>query len=125
MKKAMIIALAIFILAGTAYALDKLTFYRNYAGDQTFAIAQGYVNTYLLVANTHKAVTPPTGANYAVFSSTDDLWVCVGGTAAIPAGDTADGTGSELNPSIRYIGGETTIGLKSAAAAKVSITYYE
>jgi len=108
-----------------AYALDDFKFYRAYQGDQTFAIPQGYVNSYLLTATTAKTLTPPTGARYAGFASTADIWVSIGGTAAIPAGDTTDGTGSELNPVVRWIQGETSISVISAYAAKISVTYYQ
>jgi hypothetical protein len=105
--------------------LKSLRFYRNYPGDQTSAIMQGYVNNYLLTASVAKAITIPTGARYAMFASSADLWVVIGsGTAAIPAGDVTDGSGSELNPICRWIEGETQMSIISAAAAKVSITYY-
>lgn len=124
-----------FVLSGNAFALDKFLSYRNLSAastedypttpDVNFAIKQGYINTYLLTATVHKTVTVPTGAKFAVFSASSDIWVRVGGTAAIPAGDTTDGTGAELNPTIRYLGAETTIGIISGYAAKVSIMFYE
>ena len=117
--------LAIVAMAGQVLALDSFRIYRNYSGDQTFAVPQGYVNNYVLTASTNKAVTIPTGARYAVFAASADIWVNVGGTAAIPSGDVTDGTGSELNPVVRWIEGETTIGVISAYAAKVSIAFYE
>lgn len=123
-----IIALAIGIMilfSGVALALDSFKFQREFAGDQTFAIQKGYVNNYQLVASTLKTVTVPTGARYAIFSATADIWVRIGAAAAIPAGDVTDGTGSELNPSIRWIQSETSIGVISAYAAKVSITFYK
>ncbi len=127
MKKALITiaALAIIGMAAQALALDSFKFYRNKAGDQTFAITQGYVNNYVLTPDANKAVTVPTGARYAVFAATADIWVTIGGVAAIPAGDVTDGTGSEFNPVVRWTEGQTTIGVISASAAKVSITFYE
>ncbi len=93
----------------------------NYAG----AIAQGYVNSYLLTANTAKAITIPAGAEYAVFASTADIWVVIGaGPAAVPAGDTTDGTGAELNPEVGALEGATRISIISEYAAKVSIVFY-
>jgi len=127
MKKT-IIALAILTIIGMAsqsFALETFRIYRNYSGDQTFAISRGYVNNYVLVADTNKAVTVPTGARYAVFAANADIWVNVGGTAAIPSGDVTNGTGSEFNPVVRWIEGESTIGVISAGAAKVSITFYQ
>jgi len=129
MKKTIIILTAIMLFASTApafAALDSFRFYRNYAGDQTFAVPQGYVNSYLLTATTAKTITIPTGARYVIFVATADIWVRIGtGTAAIPVGDTNNGTGSELNPVCRWIEGETQMSIVSAYAAKVSITYYQ
>jgi hypothetical protein len=85
MKKTIVIATTILMFASTAFALPSLKFNRNYSGDQTFAIPQGYVNSYLLTASTAKTITIPTGARYVVFASTADVWVRIGtGTAAIP-----------------------------------------
>jgi hypothetical protein len=116
-------------------ALDKFVNYRNYSSaqnddvpvtpDQNYAISQGYINTYSLTANANKAVTAPTGAKFALFNANADIWVNVGGVAAVPSGDTTDGSGSELNPMLRYIGANTTIGVISESAAKVSIMFYE
>ena len=105
--------------------LESLIIRRNDRMDDTGAIKAGVVNTYLLTASTNKAVTPPTGARYAIFASTHDIWVKMGGAASVPAGDTTDGTGSELNPSLRFIEGVTAIGVISEYAAKVSITFYK
>jgi hypothetical protein len=112
-------------LAVPSMALEPLQFFRFQAGDQTFAVKQGDVNNYLLVASTNKAVTVPTGANFALFSASADIWVNVGGVAAVPSGDVTDGTGSELNPSLRRVEAGGTIGVISEYAAKVSIVFYK
>jgi hypothetical protein len=112
-------------LAVPSMALEPLQFFRFQAGDQTFAVKQGDVNNYLLVASTNKAVTVPTGANFALFSASADSWVNVGGVAAVPSGDVTDGTGSELNPSLRRVEAGGTIGVISEYAAKVSIVFYK
>ena len=126
MKKILIITAAIMLLASNALALDSFKFFRNAKGDQTYAVSQGYVNTYLLTASAAKTITIPTGSRYVIFASTADIWVRIGtGTAAIPAGDTNDGTGSALNPICRWIEGETQMSIISAYAAKISISYYE
>jgi len=108
-----------------AYAIEPLKFFRGQAGDQTYAIKQGTVNNYVLAATVNKAVTAPEGANYAIFASTADIWVRVGGVAAVPSGDVTDGSGSELNPVIRRVESGGTIGVISEYAAKVSITFYK
>jgi hypothetical protein len=112
-------------LAVPSMALEPLQFFRFQAGDQTFAVKQGDVNNYLLVASTNKAVTVPTGANFALFSASADIWVNVDGVAAVPSGDVTDGTGSELNPSLRRVEAGGTIGVISEYAAKVSIVFYK
>jgi hypothetical protein len=127
MKKLIIIAfIALIALATPALALDSLRFYRNYSGDQTFAVPQGYVNTYLLTANVAKAITIPTGSRYVLFAATADIWVRIGsGTAAIPSGDTTSGTAAELNPVCRWIESETQMSIISPVGAKVSLSYYQ
>jgi hypothetical protein len=115
------------LVASNGWALDEFHFKRNRAGDQTFAVAQGYVNNYLLVAGVAKSITIPTGSNFALLSSSADVWVVIGAgkTAAIPSGDVTDGTGSELNPVCRFVKGETAMSVISSAAAKLSIMFYE
>lgn len=106
-------------------ATEPLKFFRDQAGDQTFAIKTGTVNNYLLAVNTNKAVTVPADCSYALFAANADIWVEMGGAAAVPAGDITDGTGSELNPTIRKVEPGGTIGIISESAAKVSITFYK
>jgi len=113
------------VVPSIAFALEPLKFFRSQAGDQTFAVKQGYVNNYVLVADTNTAVTVPTGANYAVFSANSDIWVNIGGTAAIPSADVTNGTGSELNPAVRRVESGQTIGVICHYAALVSITFYK
>lgn len=138
MKKLLVMATIWFVFIGTsAWGLDSFLNYRNHTAspsndedvavvpDVNYAIKQGYVNTYELTPSTNKTITVPTGAKFAVFCANSDIWVRVGGAAAIPSGDTTDGTGSELNPSIRYLDTATTIGIISASAAKLSIMFYK
>jgi hypothetical protein len=135
MKK-LIISISVFLLFGCSincFALDKFLNYKNISPaestnedvpvvpDANYAIKQGYINTYELTANVNKAITVPTGAKFILFTANNDIWVKVGGTAAIPSGDTTDGTGAELNPILRYIGSETTIGVISESATKISV----
>jgi len=89
------------------------------------AIKQGYINNYVLVADEHKNITVPTGAKFALFCANSDIWVRVGGTAVVPVIDTTDGTGSELNPAIRYLDDETTIGIISQHATKICVMFYK
>ena len=138
MKKLLVMSKIWFLsICTNVWGLDSFLNYKNYSAstsndedvavvpDVNYAIKQGYINTYELTADTNKTITVPTGAKFAIFCSNADIWVRIGGTAAIPSGDTTDGTGSELNPSIRYLDTATTIGIISASAAKVSIMFYK
>lgn len=139
MKKLIILCsfLSVFILATNTFALEKFLNHRNASisssnteimsviPDANFAIKQGYIYTNVLAANTAESITIPTGAKFFIINATADLWVNVGGTGTVPAGDTTNDTGSELNPTIRYLGSDTTIGIISESACKVSVMFYE
>jgi len=126
-----------FLVPSNVLALDKFLNYRNISPasstdedvpvvpDVNYAIEQGYINTYVLITNVNKAITVPTGSKYVIFAANADIWVRIDGAAVVPSGDTTDGTGSELNPSTRYLGSETTIGIISESAAKVSLMFYK
>lgn len=137
-KLLFLIPIWLVLIGSPAFALDKFMNYRNISPAQStdedmpvvpdvnYAIKQGYVNTYELTASTNKEITVPTGSKFAVFAADANIWVVVGTTtAAIPSGDTTDGTGAELNPSIRYLGSETKINVISASAALISIMFYK
>jgi hypothetical protein len=125
------------LIGSPVFALDKFMNYKNISSaqstdedvpvvpDENYALEQGYINTYVLTANANKAITVPTGSKYVVFAANADIWVRIDGAASVPSGDTTDGTGSELNPNARYLGSETTIGIISESAAKVSVMFYK
>jgi hypothetical protein len=127
MKKfvGIMIVFAVLMLTMDVFAIQPLEFFRNRTGDQTYALKAVTVNNYVLIAGTNKAVTVPTGANYAIFAANADIWVKVGGIATVPSEDVTDGSGSELNPVIRKVESGGTIGVISEYAAKVSITFYK
>lgn len=118
------------------YALDKFLMYRDTTPashsteispavpEANFAIKQGYIYTNVLAANVAEVVTVPTGAKFFVLNATADVWVKVGAAGSVPAGDTTNDTGSELNPGARYLDSDTTIGIISESACKVSIMFY-
>ncbi|MFW5891272.1 MAG: hypothetical protein ACOCUI_03550 [bacterium] len=78
-----------------------------------------------LVANVEKEINIPKNADYAIFSFTDDIWVKFNGTAEVPAADNLDGSGSELNPSSRYLFGASTIHIISGVNCAGSISFYK
>lgn len=100
-----------------AFALDPLP-------TPNEGIIQGHVDNYVLVADAHKTISVPNGAVWATFNSTADVWIRIGGTAEVPAGDVTDGTGSELNPGTRFVEGASTIGAISADGAKLSVSFH-
>lgn len=102
-------------------------------GDNAINAAKLSVDSFLLTASTAKTITVPTFTNSAggqtaarkcVLSFDADIFVNWGTTATIPAGDTTDGTGSELNPTARTLSNISSFSIISAAAAKGSIAWY-
>jgi hypothetical protein len=91
-----------------------------------FAIRPGpaYVDARVLAANVSETHTIPTGALWVLFSSTCNFYAKLGASAAIPAADVTDGTGSELNPAAWQISGSTQITLISATACTVTMAFY-
>jgi len=61
-----------------------------------------YTNARVLSAGVAERFEVPPGARYVVFSSDDDFYAKANGDATVPA-DTADGSASELNPTMRSL----------------------
>lgn len=60
-----------------------------------------YIDCRVLAAGVAETVTKPTGTvaqtyNSCIITSNADVWIRRGGTAAVPAADVTDGTGSWL-----------------------------
>ena len=135
MKKIIFIMLCIFILVDTAWALEPLVTYRNYSptadedvqvsSDINFAIKPDYINDYVLAADVHQIITPPADASFMLLNSTGNIWVRYGGTAVVPSVNITTGLGSELNPTLRYIGGITSIGIISSSETIVSAIFWK
>lgn len=89
-----------------------------------------YVNVKVLAANTAESFTIPTGANgllanYVSFSSNCDFYANHTTTAAVPAADVTNGTGSELNPLIRIIPrGTASYSVISATTCIITASFY-
>lgn len=105
-------------------------------GDGSYALRQSdVVNARVLAAATNENVpvwsyTDAAGitkySSYVLFSATCNFYVKMGGAAAIPASDVVDGSAPELNPSMRFLGGNvTTFGLISPDACVVTISFYK
>lgn len=79
-----------------------------YPADRGALMAPQYVDHRLLVtAGTAETVTVPANGDIVVFQLQDDEGIFYarwdGSAAAVPSGDIADGTGAEINPSVRFI----------------------
>ena len=88
--------------------------------------APTYIDARVLAASTNETVTIPADATQVIFSANADFYVNPNsGTAAVPAGDVTDGTGSELNP-VGYSGllAGGTFGIISPVAATITMAFY-
>jgi len=78
----------------------------------------------IVLAGVAKTVTVPAGASRVIFGTTaTPFYLRAGGTAAAPAGDVTDGTGSAINPADRLVTGGSTFSL-FAAAATISLEWH-
>ncbi len=78
----------------------------------------------VLVGGVAQTITAPSGAEYVVFSSDNNIWVNYDATATLITGSITSG-GGEMNPKIRYIGDITTISLISEKSTRVSLSFYK
>lgn len=82
------------------------------------------VDARVLAAGVAEVHTVPTGARYVLFSSTEDFYVKVNGTAAVPSDDVTAGTASILNPGLRSLDRVITLGLISPVACVITMEFY-
>ena len=94
-------------------------------GDVT--LAGGYVDCRILAANTQESHDVPTGAKYVRVTATGDVFINIGGTAAVAA-DITNGTSSILMvnalPRVFALGSATTIGVIASAVQTVVLEFY-
>ena len=105
-------------------------------GAENFPWVSQWVDNLVLAANTAKsynvtaaraAMGLPAGTALFVSLSADAAYWAnlTGGTAAVPSGDIANGTGSEYQPNQRYIDESiTSISFISTPGAHVSLAFY-
>lgn len=111
-------------MAGT---LDELTI----LPDLSFAVyvrPSTYINSRTLAANTAEAVAVPAGANYVIMSG--DVSFAVRYNAALAGaaaafGDVTDGSGCEINPTIRALRSVAEISVISGSNGNVSFAFYK
>ena len=85
-----------------------------------------YTDARVLAANVAEDHTVPGTARFVIFSATcAAFYAKAGGTAAVPAGDVTDGTGSTLNPGGFFVGDIVTIGLIAPATCVVTMDFYK
>jgi hypothetical protein len=84
-----------------------------------------YVDARVLASGVAETVTIPATAKYVVFKSAPELfYVNWQGTAAAPAADVTDGTASELNPDVRYLGTLANFSIVAPATTIVTMLFY-
>lgn len=94
-------------------------------GEQPRPVPTSVMIRVLGVASTAESITVPAGAKRVIFGYTSNTYVNCYATAAVPAADVTDGTGSELNPSSYLLPQEvTTISVVSAVLNAVVIASF-
>lgn len=85
-----------------------------------------WVDARVLAAGVAETVTIPSTAKFVVFQCTaTTFYVNYQGTAVAPAADVTDGTASELNPDVRFIGGGlANFSIVSTAGSIVTMCFY-
>ena len=91
-------------------------------------LASDYIDCRVLAATTAERHTIPSGARYVIFAADGTFYARFGDssvTAAIPAADVTDGTGSMINPEAREIPSAVThISLIASAATVVTLAFF-
>lgn len=83
-------------------------------GQNTFSIPVSDTIAAVMMTGANKTVTVPTGASYAVFSCSDDFYLKIGATAAVPTVDVSTGA-AELNPAVRTVNAGEVINVIGAS----------
>lgn len=106
--------------------------YKHRDGRNAFVIEPSdYICNLVLSTDVRQELTIPDGAAYAVFSCIDadgdpaSFWARINGFAVEPAANVIDGSGSEPNPTVRYVKDDSFISVVSPEDAKLTIMFYE
>ena len=88
------------------------------------------INALSLGAGVAETMTVPSGAHFVAMSATADFyakWTAAGttATAATVPGDTTDGTGAALNPTLRRVSPGDSISVISAVACVVTFEFFQ
>lgn len=126
---AIVLALTFAMLAGiaTAQTVNRFRITSDSTGAYSSNIrsAPTWVDARVLASSTSETHTVPTGAAYVLFSADCNFYAKPGASAAVPASDVTDGTGSEQNPAAWQLTGVTQITLIAASACKVTMSFYQ
>lgn len=126
MKKLLILLCLVF--SASALAQSNLDLPRPTQGPGTTALirnAPSYVDVRVLAATVSETHTVPSLARWVIFSGDCNFYARPGASAAVPAADVTDGTGSEQNPAGWWIPpGVTQITLIAATSCKVTLSFY-
>lgn len=87
------------------------------------------IYAYVMTANTAQYVTPPTGANFVLFSASggNDFYMKLGVSSglSVPGSNITDGSAPELNPLVRQLGGASAFGLITTANCVITLAFYK
>lgn len=87
--------------------------------------APTYIDARVLAANTAETHTMPSNTRFVLFSGNCNFYVNPNGTAAVPAADVTDGSGSELNPTAYYFSTPpTSLSLIAPTTCVVTMSVY-
>ncbi len=128
MKKIFAVTLLATLLVSPLYAgtMSELSVIRDNRGEPVIGlVTTGYIDAMVLVANVAQTYTVPTGANYMNFSGNTNFYVKIGGTATVPTATTATGSSSMLNPTLRSVGGVTSVSIIAPSAGIVTIESFK
>jgi len=119
--------LAAFLCPFAAHATTPRLVEVPAAGGGVFLRTPNYTDVRVLAANTAETHTVPAGAHFVVFSSNcAAFYVNWSTTATVPGADVTDGSGSELNPTQRYMGtGVTGLSLISPTTCTITMAFYQ
>lgn len=87
--------------------------------------APAYIQARVLAASTAESITVPTNATFVAFSANCDFYVSYDSdTAVVPGADVDDGTSNELNPTVRYIAGLSSLSVISPTTCVITAAFY-
>lgn len=100
-------------------------FRQNPAGRMDYFIRPtDYIDCLVLAANVAETWTKPSSIEFILINGTVAFYYKKDGTAAVPAADVTDGSGSFLNPEQLDVRETTTLGLIAPTDGVVTIAGY-